>query len=42
MRAFLKRNPWIWILLLVAVFLLGDLLFVTIAQRAWGSVEVLE
>jgi nitrogen fixation protein FixH len=42
MRAFLRRNPWIWIVLLVGVFIAGDVLFVMIASEAWQGVEVLE
>jgi hypothetical protein len=41
MRAYLKRKPWIWVLLLFALFVAGDVLFISIAQRAWSGVEVL-
>lgn len=42
MRAFFRRNPWIWIVLLVGLFFASDVLFVMIASKAWQGVEVLE
>ncbi|MDY7092914.1 MAG: hypothetical protein SX243_08080 [Acidobacteriota bacterium] len=31
MRAWLRKNPWIWIVILMALFILGDIIFVKIA-----------
>ena len=31
MRAWLRKNPWIWIVLLMALFIAGDIFFVKIA-----------